>query len=506
MENTIKPVVHNRFDIEVADSKTGEIKQKTSSYNIVLDQFFTCLINRSSKMGYIHLGTGEGTPSPERKSMFQFLGAKGASVLDIVKQYPTSYIRKKIVLSPSEYVGARITEVGLGFSTSSTSAVTHSMLKDSEGNQIAIEKTDTDVLTIYSTFFVTIGEAVNGVYVLPEATNNEVISAVLQDTYSKISMIIGAHNTIETAEALSKKAILTKTNISPSADQANRKWQYPVTRLNYNEANSHVISSVGCPTIAAWILPNTNIFPQITLSNMAVGVGDGITTEFKCPIPKIVPNSEAVRVNGSLLKKGTDYIIDYENNAAEYPELFISSDGTNYAMSGGYQASYSRCGLVAWDAISKEPSIGLQAGNPLLFDFRKEITVNRFVIPKSSFTENFWSTGTPKAVISLEYSDDMDNWQTAHSTPSGGAYEIEADVWFDPPILARYWRLTSTQGSGFGAGMCPNIRFGRIVPGLTVADPPADGAAIEMDCKIDRPLKNENWVLDFSFAVQFERG
>lgn len=66
------------------------------------------------------------------------------------------YTRRKIVLSPSDYVGARITEVGFGYSTSSGSAVTHSMLKDSEGNQIAIEKTDTDVLTIYATFYLTL--------------------------------------------------------------------------------------------------------------------------------------------------------------------------------------------------------------------------------------------------------------------------------------------------------------------------------------------------------------
>ena len=245
MENIIRPVVHNRFDIEVADAATGKIKQRVTSYNIVLDQYFSRLIGRSSKIGYIHLGTGEGTPAVNRTSMFTFLGAKSNSVVETVKAYPTSYTRRKIVLSPSDYVGARITEVGFGYSTSSGSAVTHSMLKDSEGNQIAIEKTDTDVLTIYATFYLTFGEAVSGVYVLPTPNNNTIISAVLEDSYTTLTLTLGAHNTLDTADGLEKSSLSGKSGITPTSDLANRKWQVPVTRWNYSEANSHMVSSIG---------------------------------------------------------------------------------------------------------------------------------------------------------------------------------------------------------------------------------------------------------------------
>ena len=126
MERIINPKVHNRFDIELADAVTGEVKQRVTSYNIVLDQFFTRLIGRASKLGYIHLGTGTGTPAVTDTSMFTFLGARGASVVDTVKDYPTSYIRKKIVLSPADFVGANITEVGFGYSGSNGSLVTPS--------------------------------------------------------------------------------------------------------------------------------------------------------------------------------------------------------------------------------------------------------------------------------------------------------------------------------------------------------------------------------------------
>lgn len=507
MENIIRPVVHNRFDIEVADARTGEIKQRVTSYNIVLDQYFNRLIGRSSKIGYIHLGTGEGTPAVNRTSMFTFLGAKSNSVVETVKAYPTSYTRRKIVLSPSDYVGARITEVGFGYSTSSGSAVTHSMLKDSEGNQIAIEKTDTDVLTIYATFYLTIGETVSGVYVLPTPNNNAIIPAVLEDSYTTLTLTLGAHNGLDTADDLANSSISGKSSITPTSDLANRKWQIPVTRWNYSEANSHMISSIGSPTIAAWLLPNPDIFPQITLSNLPVAVGNGSSTKFTCPIPKIVPGSEAVRVNGVLMTRDVDYTIDYNNNAAEYPELFISADSRNYVISGGYNtSSYSRYSFFKWNAVYSSPSVGINNANPIYLDFGSAITVNRLIIPTGTFSQNFSSTGTPTTVITFDYSLDGENWLNAFTSQALPGNRIEANLWFDPVITARYFRLASSQSSSYGPGTNPNILFGYITPGITFTTPPAEGTSIEMDCVIDRPIKNENWVLDFSFAVQFERG
>ena len=506
MENIIRPVVHNRFDIEVADAVTGEIKQRITSYNIVLDQYFSRLIGRSSKIGYIHLGTGEGTPAVNRTSMFTFLGAKGNSVVETVKAYPTSYTRRKIVLSPSDYVGARITEVGFGYSTSSGSAVTHSMLKDSEGNQIAIEKTDTDVLTIYATFYLTIGEAVSGVYVLPTPNNNAIISAVLEDSYTTLTLTLGAHNSLVLADDLASNSISNKTNISPTSDLANRKWQVPVTRWNYSEANSHMVSAIGSSTVAAWLLPNTDIFPQIALTDLAVGVGDGVETEFTCPIPKIVPGSESVRVNGVLMTRDVDYTIDNNNNAVEYPELFISTDPQNYVFSGGYNAGYNRYSFFKWNAVNSNPSVGVSNANPIYLDFGSAITINRLIIPTGTFSQNFSSTGSPTTVITFDYSLDGENWSNAFTSQDISGNSINANLWFDPVITARYFRLTSSFSVGYGAGKNPNILFGYITPGLVFMTPPAAGASIEMDCAVDRPIKNENWVLDFSFAVQFERG
>lgn len=504
MQNIIRPVVHNRFDIEVSDAKTGKIKRRVTSYNIILDRYFTRLIDRSSKIGYIHLGTGEGTPTVDRTSMFTFLGVKSATAVETVKAYPTSYTRRKIVLSPSDYVGSRITEVGFGYSTSSSSAVTHSMLKDSEGNQIAIDKTDTDVLTIYATFYLTIGGAVNGVYVLPSPDNNAIIAAVLEDSYSKLDLILGAHNTLANADELDTRTLSSKSSITPVADQTNRKWQIPTTRWNYSEANSHMVGSIGSPTMAAWLLPNANIFPQITLSNLVVGVGDGTMTEFACPIPKIVPNTESIRVNGVLLTKDVDYTIDYNNNSAEYPELFVNTDSNNCTITGGASSTYyPYYPFFVW-GICRTGTNAINPSSPVIFDFGNDIVVNRIYMPAGSIS--FGGSGSPNTAIGFDYSDDGESWTNLHTTTAAAYNSISADIRLGTAISARYWRITSTYISTLGCGRCPNILLGYVTPGLTFTTPPASGDAIEMDCKIDRPLKNENWVLDFGFSVQFERG
>ncbi|HBL84509.1 MAG: hypothetical protein A2Y17_06415 [Clostridiales bacterium GWF2_38_85] len=505
MHNTITPKVHNRFDIEVTDAVTGKVKQKVTSYNIVLDQFFTKLLSRAAKLGYIHLGTGEGVPVVDRISMFAFLGARACTIEEVVKEYPVSYVRKKIVLAPSDFVGSRITEVGFGYSTSSSTAVTHSMLKDSEGNQIAINKTDTDVLTVYATFYLTFSNSQSGGYLLPAPGNNAIIAAVLEDSYTTVTNYIGAFGDYLTADEIKGKYYATKGGLTPTADLVNRKWTIPTSRWDYNAGNSHIVSAVGSPNYAVWQLPNPDIFPQIMLSNIAVGTGDGTTTEFACPIPKVVPSSESIRVNGVLLTKDIDYTIDFNNNSTEYPELFISANPNNCEVSGGYNASYSRVPFVVWGE-SVDPSRGIKSGSPIIYDFGSPILVNKLIIQAGCLSKNFSSYGTTTASIGVDYSTDGESWTNIYTSPVIDYSTISTDQWLTPTITARYWRLTTSSVNGFGGSSSSRIMFGYVSKGLTFTTPPAAGASIEMDCKINQPLKNENWVLDFGFSVQFSRG
>ena len=62
-----KAVIHNRFDVEVRDAKTGELKQTAVAYNIILDRWFHYLTQTGGvdkfldSLRAIAVGDGTGT-------------------------------------------------------------------------------------------------------------------------------------------------------------------------------------------------------------------------------------------------------------------------------------------------------------------------------------------------------------------------------------------------------------------------------------------------------------
>ncbi len=507
MERNIKTAVHNRFDFEVADAATGEIKQRYTSYNIITNYFFEQLMDRQRKLYAIEIGTGTGELSQTRKSLFAYLGCKVAETVEYVQAYPTSYIRKKIVLLPGDFVGKRITEVGFTPSEGQGYIVSHSMLKDSEGNQIAIEKTATDVITIYGTFYLTVGQPPDDSYVLAKPQTSLIIRGVLEDYNMWNYVIVGAYAPLQYADEMKQAEIANKYIIYFSGNRQTNVWTLPTTRFDYSDANVHMFQSIGSPEVAAWRLPNSTTFPNVLLEQIAVGTGDGETTVFNCPVPSIVPQTEKVRKNGVLLERGTDYEIEYENNSLGLLELFASADPNKFDVSGGAMINESGNNIVGYDAYGHTPHFALTKDSPIIMDFRQAIPINRLQIPSESLLRN--RNGNYSFDIKLEYSLDGENWTEWYASGTMWSRQITTNQWFDPELSVRYVRLSTTSDGyisaySYGGANC-SIRIGRIVPGLTFTTVPAQGDIITMDCQVNRPFKNENWVLDFGFTVSFER-
>ena len=114
MEIKQKVNIHNRFDVHIDNIETGEHLEFVG-YNIILDQMWTRLCAGSSYFSNIHFGTGTGTPTPARTSLFSHLGTKSAVTEETIKALPVSSWKRKIVLNPEEYVGETITEVGIAW-------------------------------------------------------------------------------------------------------------------------------------------------------------------------------------------------------------------------------------------------------------------------------------------------------------------------------------------------------------------------------------------------------
>ena len=175
MKTKIK--VHNRFDIELRDAETNELKVKGVAENIVLDRMYTRLCSMNSYFTNIVFGSGTGTLDPTRTTLFNRIDSASASTVETKNRVEPLYVTKRCILSPESYAGQTFTEVGISETT--TNINTHALIKDSEGNPLSITKTDLDVLTIYATVYVEISTD-NSSFPM----NNSVITYLLNGTTS----------------------------------------------------------------------------------------------------------------------------------------------------------------------------------------------------------------------------------------------------------------------------------------------------------------------------------
>ena len=134
--------LHNRFDAELIDGTTGEIKQIAKAENVVCDTYWNHLFSSLESISYIHAGTGMGTPSSTDTRLFNFLASKSISLQVSSMDKNNWKATQTVTLSENEWVGA-LTEVGLSPDSSEYTGdyiFTHALFTDSEGQPITIQK------------------------------------------------------------------------------------------------------------------------------------------------------------------------------------------------------------------------------------------------------------------------------------------------------------------------------------------------------------------------------
>src|SRR5574344_1778040 len=115
VDATVPMNIHNRFDIEVIDRRTGKIRQRAQAENVICSQLWTRLFAPNTYFNYIHYGTGSGTPASADTSLFTFLGYGTPSISDDVYAISLTNcvysLRRKIQLSEATAAGSTLTEV-----------------------------------------------------------------------------------------------------------------------------------------------------------------------------------------------------------------------------------------------------------------------------------------------------------------------------------------------------------------------------------------------------------
>ncbi|MDD4688504.1 MAG: hypothetical protein PHE51_02005 [Eubacteriales bacterium] len=526
MQSSQNATIHNRFDIEVRDAKTNELKQNAVAYNNILNQWFNSLCKTGginyecTALSYIGVGTGTGTLDPTRTNFFSYLGRKTPTTVETLYQYPISYITKEIRLEADEYNGNTITEVGFyNYRYSSNYYLaTHAFLQDSEGNQIAINKTDTDVIIIRGTFYVTFncsGFGDNGIY--PQPQENGVIKWLFGIS-SFPSTFSFSRYTLQSPYEMYVKKHGVKTTSIDGCTRNPSLWRidYPLFTWG-TEKDKHTIKTIGSNDFGAISLPNSTFFPPLQITKTAIGTGDGISTEFNIKAPFIVPNSETIYVDNVAQVKGVDYEIDYENNFCDMHENYHSAAFTarmeninfgNLKTATKYSTNY-RDPIAWWDCYESNEypvSFTITEAKPIYIDFLEPKECNRMKIEIQTVASSQLDN------MKIQYSEDDVVW-----TDVSGMSRTN-QVWSFDLTTARYWRVyipsyswsyslvassTPTRDEqAFGT----SFFLGKTVPGLKFLSPPANGAIIEASYQIDRPYKTPNNILRFTCSLVFERG
>lgn len=509
-----KARLHNKFEIDVRDAKTGELKQKAYAFNVILNGYFTRMLSGNVRCvaQHIGVGSGSGTPAITDGGLFHEELTKGASST-VYYAFPTSRRVLTMKIESTECNGKTLTEVALG-NWDSPSAygcwLTHAMIQDSEGEPISIVKTNVDVVYITATFYCTVtnsGFGTNGIF--PTDANIGIAKWALQ--MQGFGNLYASSRSMSHSDELSTKYTMTKSLNGITADTTNLKCKLNEVTVLDTEWNGSTVRTIGVPDIGAFSLPDNTAFPDYDVDHTAIGTGDGTTTEFSIKCPHIKSGTPRVFVNAAELS-ASDFTADVENNCNDAYENYYTADleatGTSTQVVFGNFNDLTGTSTIydpfafgyrdGWKKTNKPASAAISSTNPIWIDFGTAKECNRLKITRNS----------PPA-MTIEYSDDNETWNQVSATVSSNVYSFTKTT-------ARYWKIYPTSGTwnasltGYATldsvSTGAYIFLGKTTPGLVLNSAPAQNAVIQASYKLTEPYKTSNNLIRFTCTIQFQRG
>ena len=518
----------NNYRLQHIDTITGETLHDLEFHNVVLDQIIDAVVNSTWDYSFgISIGDGSGTPSASDTQLFheikRFFGTSGGVTGKWSKKDNNTLLFSVSVTIPADASEVyNISEVGVCFNRK---LVTHALILDSEGNPISVNKKDTDKIILNCELYVTFES---------ENIENFNIDAFVADSseagFLVLQYIFGAATSLEAQRVSNMRYDRSNevyincpsTYAFPIPDWVKNKDAKTLT-VNFGPSRMPEFSM---PTYIKGItfgklgtikLPNETIFPRYKVSNIIVGIGDGETTKFKCPLNYFIQESETIRVGTDEKIRNTDYTIDNEANQDELIEL---SAGSEAIISGG-SSHYGKVLPLFRKPLGKAFSFHLPGGNyyrgefgidyfdasnPLYLDFKEPVKLNTLRVPSSSKgTFTLFGRGTEE-----------EDWTLiGQFTPNEENNHYNFDLCY-----YRYIKLTSTttisdmgtvpEGTGYidrynTIEECKkNCWFiGYVGDGIEFTTPPPKDAVITMDAYTDLPFVGPNNVLDISATLTF---
>lgn len=503
----INASLHNRFDIEVVDAKTGEVKQRAQAENVICNQLWTRLFTPAIYWANVHYGTGTGTPDVTDTSLFSFFASLVSleSVFDTSQMKSSSVysLKQKYQIAENAAVGQTITEVGIAYGAAASNLCTHAMLKDMNGNQISIAKTDTDLINIYATVFVHfsvlgydtghislikflhlfVNETVHGVFFRwcagLQAPNSTIYSYGLFPIGCINSpMISDLFKPITPTYNASTKT-LTLTGARTPINEINQIGGSQCVRIVDRSLASPIHSANSGHLLTLYV--GGNWFQGTQILSEAVGTGDGVTKDFITMFNYAATAS--IYIDGLL---NSNVVVE------NIPHRIVNAlDGFSVLLFdiNVRGAGYYNCSPIMYSSFSiPESLLNNQYGSPEMQESIFENRLSEYGV--SSLTCNSYVTG-------IECSNDL-------------------TTWFNIPVFTnipaehrnkRYWKILSTNGESGVLG-----RVGKVTAAAFDTPPPATnihfdvappvGAVITADYFTKTIAKDSNHVFDLTVTIQ----
>lgn len=501
--------IKNEYVLELYD-KDGKLKDKAYAYNLVTNSFWSAAFSSGSwyPFKYVIIGTGTGTPSVTDTVLFKTLATATTTRTNVTYAYPTSTATYTATFPASSSTVGVITEIGLGKSNLDGHLHTHALLQDSEGNPITINKTDTDTLIVTAKVHCTVSSSED--LVLVSASGFIGFTRTFSTTAEYLRP---ANYRLSASPCRPTYSSLYDNSSTGSYSSSTRSYTSTLQRIDKDTGNGNYANAVYVDGFGTVQLPNESIFPAYELQPTLVGTGDGSTTEFKCPIPDFVENTETITVDGVELTRDVDYTVDPIGNTALNASAISAYSNFAKSISASSSTSYTWYQFGIKALSSKGFLIGT-VDKPMTFDLGSEKTCNALFI---DLLLDAYSTpaGATGCTLTLEYSNDNVSWQVATSVdtkfiganyPSSYPSEYKNMLTKFDPITARYWRIYSSGSSSYlsyGLGCNGNSFFGYVGDGIVFKEPPADGAEIKIKATVNRPYKTSDYLIDYQISVYF---
>ena len=483
---------HNKFELVLKSKVTGEIKQTAVAYNVVCDNYY----NRIKSVNYwtdilsICVGTGIGTPAETDTALFSYLDLSGVSRGSVKSiQDRKKYSHTVTATFTETQANGLLTEVGLcqGSGYWDVYLCTHAMLQDEHGQQITINKTNTDVLIITATMYVELTLPTwihpfplrsDGRYYLctqlsdePEIPFDRAPFQIRRLLIDYNMHYVSSNNPGGWAFGFCKncgptKFITNRDTIDPGMylDAYNDGVRFScgtVLSSQWSDVETLQFKSICIYAIGIINFGDPNIFPFIDVERTAIA--DGTQTGFNFGIPELSENV-SVYIDDVLQPSNS-----YTWNRKDYNcfQAYESCDGQYITELGTWNSGWSsQIGPYFCYGESTDGSVP-----QLTSDLGEVLTFRR-----SKFT------GTNGEGY-LRYSVDGNNWTTL-TLHSG-------DNILDPPIQARYFKDNfAFQGYSMYWG-----GIGQGTDQLVFNNAPPANSVIKIKSQSPYPMKNSEWIL-----------